>query len=83
MSDDAVYIAQYLQVENSTMSTEIEHLRKEAARLLIELDEEREISRRLANTLDMLFHKGVSEDVVRELLSEYFSSKNKDWMVDQ
>jgi hypothetical protein len=78
MSEDSLYIANYLQIENSTMSTEIEHLRKEGARLLVQLDEAQEMCRRLANALDLWLNQNIEEAVVRGVLDDYFSSSKKE-----
>lgn len=73
MSSDAEYILGSLQRENSLMSNEIEYLRKEAARLLIERDESREICFRLAHSFDLWMNGEIEKGAILAILEEYNS----------
>jgi len=76
MSSDAEYILGSLQRENSSMSNEVEYWRKEAARLLIERDESREICFRLAHSVDLWLDGKVEKATILAILEEYVLKQN-------
>lgn len=73
MTCDDSYILNSMQRENASLTNEIDYLRKEIARLLIEKDEAREMSLKLANSLDQLVYWDCGRDIAIEVLDEYFS----------
>lgn len=73
MTSDSHYLLVAAHQENSFMSNEIHHLRKEIARLLVELDESKDICSRLANSLSLWIDGKCDESNVREIMNEYFA----------
>ena len=74
MSCDAEYILNAAQRENSSLLNDLEHMRREAARLLLERDEAREFCLRLANAVHLCLYEDGNKQIIEEILGEYFSN---------
>lgn len=75
MSCDADYILNAIQRENSSLLSDLEYTRREAARLLLERDEAREYCSRLANAVYLCFHEDGNKQIVLDILKEYFANE--------